>query len=107
MSPEPSAEDAPGERPVFRWDDFRADLADYLADLARYRMPFGRFQGAALHELPIEYLRWFLDQGGGFPAGRLGELMAFVYHTKADGAEIIFAPLRRRPREPEPPGEPF
>ena len=78
----------------FRIDDFRADLADYLADLTRYRMPFGRYEGRAIHDLPLEYLRWFIDRRGGFPTGRLGELMAFVYHTKADGAEMIFAHLR-------------
>ncbi|MCB1078545.1 MAG: DUF3820 family protein [Verrucomicrobiae bacterium] len=76
-------------------EDFKADLADYFADLARYRMPFGRYQNRAIYDLPLEYLQWFVERRGGFPSGRLGELMSFVYHTKADGAEMIFAPLRK------------
>jgi uncharacterized protein len=103
MSPE--SED-PG--PVgFRLEDIKADLADYLADLARYRMPFGRYRDRSIHDLPLEYLQWFREKGGGFPTGRLGELMAFVYHTKADGAEIIFAPMRRRGGGSKKGAEPF
>lgn len=82
-------------QPRFRAEDFKADLADYLADLQRYEMPFGKYRGQTIYALPIEYLRWFLEKRGGFPSGRLGELMAFVYHTKADGAEMIFQHLRR------------
>jgi uncharacterized protein (DUF3820 family) len=91
MNPEPPEDETPG----LRMEDLKADLAEYLADLATYRMPFGRYQHRHIHDLPLEYLQWFLEKGGGFPTGRLGELMAFVYHTKADGAEIIFAPMRR------------
>ena len=78
----------------FSAEILRRDLAEYFFDLARYRMPFGRFKGAAIHDLPLEYLRWFPERGGGFPQGRLGELMEFVCQVKTDGAEAIFAPLR-------------
>jgi len=74
----------------------RRELAGYLADLEVWRMPFGRFKGSPIHALPFEYLDWFLVKGDGFPKGRLGELMAFVHGTKKDGAEAIFARLRRR-----------
>lgn len=73
----------------------RRDLAEYFSDLARYRMPFGRFKGSAIHDLPLEYLRWFPERAGGFPKSRLGELMEFVCQVKSDGAEMIFAPLRQ------------
>ena len=86
------------EEKSFDEDAFRADLADYLADLRLYRMPFGRYKNAAIYDLPLEYLHWFQEKGGGFPLGRIGELMAFVYHTKSDGAEMIFAPLRKANR---------
>jgi uncharacterized protein (DUF3820 family) len=102
---EASADD--DAQPRFRIEDFKVDLADYLADLERYEMPFGKYHGQGIHHLPIEYLRWFLEKRGGFPTGRLGELMAFVYHTKADGAEVIFKRLRQR-SEPENRGrDPF
>ena len=90
MSGEPETNEA---KPQFRPEDMRADLAAYLEDLARYRMPFGRYQNRYLYDLPLEYLQWF-QQKDGFPSGRLGELMAFVCHTKTDGAEIIFGRLR-------------
>lgn len=76
-------------------DEWMAELQGLFDDLARYRMPFGRYEGAPVYDLPYEYLHWFEERGGGFPPGRLGELMDFVYHTKADGAEAIFAQLRQ------------
>lgn len=71
----------------------KRELADNLRDLEVYRMPFGRFENYRLHTLPYEYLHWFVERGGGFPSGRLGELMEFVYHTKASGAEIVFSQI--------------
>ena len=76
--------------------NLQQDLADYFDDLLFYQMPFGRFEGTYLDNLPYEYLHWFVEKGGGFPSGRLGELMEFVYHTKAVGAEIVFAELPKR-----------
>lgn len=89
MAEEPAEEFDPAEA-------MRQDLADYFADLEVYRMPFGRYRGLPIHALPFEYLNWFLQKGEGFPSGRLGELMAFVHQTKADGAEAIFTRLKRR-----------
>lgn len=76
-------------------ETMRRELADLLADLEVWRMPFGRFKHARLHTLPYEYLHWFVEKGDGFPKGRLGELMEFVYRTKGDGAEVIFSRLRK------------
>jgi len=90
----PSMSDSPEEFDPA--ETARRELAEYLADLAVYRMPFGRYKHALLHTLPFEYLHWFVEKGNGFPNGRLGELMEFVYRTKGDGAEAIFAQLRRR-----------
>ena len=44
------------------------------------RMPFGKYAGVAITDLPSEYLTWFAERG--FPAGRLGELLASVYEIK-------------------------
>ncbi len=74
----------------------RGDLAAYLADLRIYRMPFGRYKNYHLYTLPYEYLHWFVEKGDGFPQGRLGELMEFVYHTKASGSEIVFSRLGKK-----------
>ncbi len=75
--------------------EWMAELAGRFDDLAHYRMPFGRYEGVPIYDLPYEYLHWFVERGGGFPTGRLGELMEFVYHTKADGSEAVFVPLRK------------
>lgn len=74
----------------------RRELADNLADLEVYRMPFGRYIHRPLYTLPYEYLHWFVEKRDGFPGGRLGELMEFVYHTKAAGAEVVFSRLGKR-----------
>jgi uncharacterized protein (DUF3820 family) len=70
-----------------------------IEDADRMRMPFGRFgpeqfppMGVPICDLPYEYLSWF--QKKGFPKGRLGEVMTFVYGLKADGADALFDPLR-------------
>ena len=82
-------------------DALKIRLGEYLDDLREYRMPFGRFgpqkmppDGVPLYDLPLEYLSWFAEKGG-FPRGRLGELMRFVFEVKFNGAEEIFLPLRK------------
>ncbi|MEO0414063.1 MAG: DUF3820 family protein [Verrucomicrobiota bacterium] len=77
------------------------DLDEYLTDLLTWKMPFGRYKEHFLDELPYEYLHWFNDDSRGFPTGRLGELMEFVYHTKSVGAEGIFSAVRERRRNPK------
>jgi len=80
----------------------RDDLAEIFEDLLRYRMPFGKYNGRFIFNLPYEYLHWFVERGNGFPDSRLGELMDFVYHAKADGSEAIFSPLKKATNTPDP-----
>lgn len=63
-----------------------------LLELARMRMPFGKYQGRRLIDLPEPYVVWFAQQG--FPAGRLGEMLQTVYEIKVNGLESLFDPLR-------------
>lgn len=62
-----------------------------LLELANYRMPFGKHQGARLVELPEEYLIWFSRKG--FPRGKLGALMASALDIKTNGLEHLLEPL--------------
>jgi len=73
-------------------DALRARAMADLEEIVRTVMPFGRCAGRHLHELPAEYLQWFVAKG--WPKGRLGELMQMVYQMKADGSEVAFDPFR-------------
>ena len=74
---------------------YRNRAAQELQEIARTIMPFGRFQGRKLHELPAEYLQWFVTKG--WPKGRIGELMRIVYQMKADGSDVAFDICRGQP----------
>jgi len=65
-----------------------------LLELAETRMPFGKYAGRRLIDLPEPYVVWFAQQG--FPTGKLGELLRAVYEIKLNGLEYLFAPLRGR-----------
>ncbi|GAB1257556.1 DUF3820 family protein [Aurantivibrio plasticivorans] len=54
-------------------------------------MPFGKYKGRILLELPEPYLVWFNQQG--FPKGKLGEQLAMMYEVKRNGLEDICRPL--------------
>ena len=69
-----------------------------LIDLARMRMPFGRYQGRILIDLPEPYVVWFRKVG--FPRGRLGELLGLLYEVKANGLEHLVRPLGVKGRIP-------
>jgi len=69
-------------------------MAALYTDLQRYEMPFGRYSGRPLYDLPHEYLLWF--QHKGFPEGKLGELMHQVCIIKSEGADFLFTPLREK-----------
>ncbi len=68
-----------------------------LIQIARMKMPFGRYAGRPLIDLPEPYVVWFRNKG--FPKGRLGMLLATLYEIKANGLELLLAPLRE-PSDP-------
>lgn len=56
------------------------------------RMPFGKYQGRLLIDLPDEYLVWFSKKG--FPQGELGKLLEELAEIKLNGLEFLFKDLR-------------
>ena len=76
--------------------DLDADVlgfsSEHLLKLARWTMPFGKYQGTALIDLPEEYLFWF--QKHEFPAGELGELMRLCLELKIEGLDSLIKPLK-------------
>jgi uncharacterized protein (DUF3820 family) len=68
-----------------------ADHAALLIKLVNTKMPFGRFKGRKLLDLPEPYVVWFKNQG--FPKGTLGEQLAVLYEIKVNGLEPLLRPL--------------
>ena len=64
-----------------------------IVKLANVRMPFGKYAGRVIIDLPEEYLLWF--QKKGFPEGELGLLMALALEMKIEGLESVIRPLKR------------
>lgn len=65
-----------------------------LAALTTTTMPFGKYEGRSIADLPGNYLNWFAREG--FPPGRLGELLALMHELDHNGLSSLLAPLRRR-----------
>jgi len=64
-----------------------------LLKLAQYKMPFGKYKGQLLVDLPEPYVVWFYNKG--FPVGELGEMLGIVYEIKLNGLEYLFKPLKQ------------
>ncbi len=67
---------------------------DDLEKMAHMKMPFGKFKGLALIDLPEHYLVWFSNEG--FPQGELGRLLAQVYEIKLNGLEYLIKALQNQ-----------
>jgi hypothetical protein len=70
------------------------DDTAFLMRLANARMPFGKYTGMLLIDLPEAYVVWFARKG--YPQGELGELLASLYSIKENGLEQLMRPLVRR-----------
>ena len=66
--------------------------SEVLLKIAKTQMPFGKYKGRLLIDLPEPYLIWFAKRG--FPRGNLGEMLGIVYEVKVNGLEYLFKPLR-------------
>ena len=64
-----------------------------LIELAHYKMPYGKFKGRYLLDLPEAYLIWF--QRNGFPKGKLGEHMKAILEVKMNGIEGLIRKIRK------------
>lgn len=68
---------------------------EILIQLARLRMPFGKYKDRILCDLPGPYLVWFHRKG--YPSGKLGVLLETLYELKVNGLEYLLKPFREKP----------
>ena len=66
---------------------------EILKELVTNKMPFGKYKGQILCDLPAYYLEWFAAKG--FPPGKLGMQLATVYEIKTNGLGEILEGLKR------------
>jgi len=67
---------------------------DMLKTLVKMPMPFGKYKGVLLCNLPENYLVWFNRKG--FPQGKLGMLLQTMYEIKLNGLEYLLTPLKNK-----------
>ncbi|WP_353981342.1 DUF3820 family protein [Salinicola endophyticus] len=65
-----------------------------LKKLVSVRMPFGKYEGRLIADLPGPYLAWFAREG--FPRGEIGQLLALMHEIDHNGLSDLLEPLRRR-----------
>ncbi len=64
-----------------------------LVALTRMKMPFGKYKGTLLCNLPSYYLEWFSREG--FPDGKLGMMLSTMYEIKINGLDYLLEPIKK------------
>ena len=62
--------------------------------LLEREMPFGKYKGTLIADLPGNYLNWFAREG--FPKGEIGRLLALMHEIDHNGLSSLLEPLRKR-----------
>jgi uncharacterized protein (DUF3820 family) len=66
--------------------------------LVTREMPFGKYKGRRIADLPGHYLNWFARAG--FPPGEIGRLLALMQEIDHNGLRPLLDPLRDLPKMP-------
>ena len=67
-----------------------------MLDLVKMQMPYGKYKGYLICNIPESYLLWYKDKG--FPKGKLGDLMATMFEIRVNGLEYLLTPLKNQSR---------
>lgn len=67
---------------------------EHLVLLLTREIPFGKYKGRVIADLPAHYLSWFAREG--FPKGELGELLELMYELDHNDLKGLLDPLRGR-----------
>ncbi len=70
-----------------------------LIELLDYNMPFGKYKGVKLKDLPAYYLEWFSAKG--FPKGKLGMMMSTMFVIKTHGLDYLLVELEQHLEQEE------
>ncbi|WP_344834043.1 DUF3820 family protein, partial [Chryseobacterium ginsenosidimutans] len=65
---------------------------EILKEICVMKMPFGKYEGTILADLPISYLEWFYRKG--MPKGKLGMQLSTIYEIKLNGLTDLLVPIR-------------
>jgi len=65
---------------------------EILKEICVMKMPFGKYEGTVLIDLPVSYLEWFNKNG--MPKGKLGMQLSTVYEIKLNGLMDLLTPIR-------------
>ena len=65
---------------------------ELLQRLVTVEMPYGKYKGRLIADLPGNYLNWFAREG--FPKGELGRLIALMREIDHNGLGELLQPLR-------------
>jgi len=63
-----------------------------LVDIVQTKMPFGKYKGTLLCDLPVYYLEWLKNKG--FPPGKMGMMLSTVYEIKINGVSTILTAVK-------------
>jgi uncharacterized protein (DUF3820 family) len=64
-----------------------------LIDIVQTKMPFGKYKGTLLADLPVYYLEWLHNKG--FPPGKMGMMLSSVYEIKINGLNSILIMVKK------------
>ncbi len=67
--------------------------SDDLQRLVTLSMPYGKYKGRVIADLPGQYLNWFAREG--FPPNELGRLLALMQEIDHNGLSPLLEPLRK------------
>jgi uncharacterized protein (DUF3820 family) len=67
--------------------------------LVTREMPYGKYKGRLIADLPGPYLNWFAREG--FPKGEIGQLLQLMQEIDHNGLSELLTPLRNKSRPPQ------
>ncbi|MEO6850181.1 MAG: DUF3820 family protein, partial [Mucilaginibacter sp.] len=77
---------------LYRVENIQPD-PKILVDIVKTKMPFGKYKGTLICDLPVSYLEWFRSKG--FPPGKMGMLLSSTYEIKINGMNSILTLVKQ------------